>query len=378
MDAVDSKPEVLKGLAGVLVDETAISLVEGEAGRLSYRGHKIEDLCENHSYIETAWLVLFGSLPSGDEAAKFEQFLINASALSDREQAILRSLPAETHPMSMLQSLIPVIDTSARADFELPINSDDAWAGLAVAAKVPSLVAAFCRLRSGDDIVAPDTSLTFHGNFLNMLNGAKPTDEQIRMLDVTQILQMEHGFNASAFSLRVTASTLAPVESALSAAVGTLYGKLHGGADEACLRMAMEIGSPEKAKDYVLHKLAHKEKIMGMGHRVYRTLDPRARVLKPMAHELCMGTDTEDLFRTLEIIEEVMHEEMQKKQKEIWANVEFYKGAVMYNLGLPLDCFTAMFAMARIPGYLAHFLESRADNMLIRPKALYVGRKPDA
>lgn len=377
MDAVESKPEVLKGLAGVLVDETAISLVEGEAGRLSYRGYTIENLSENHSYIETSWLVLFGALPSAEQAAQFEQHLVATGGLLDYEVAILKALPEDTHPMSMLQSLIPVVDTSARGDFELPINTDDAWDGIAVAAKVPALIAAFCRIRAGHEVVAPDSGLSFHGNFLNMLNDTKPSDDAVKTLDVTQILQMEHGFNASAFSLRVTASTLAPVETALSAAVGTLFGKLHGGADQACLQMAMEIGSPEKAKDYVLHKLAHKEKIMGMGHRVYRTIDPRARVLKPMAQQLCMGSKAEHLYTTLEVIEEVMREEMHKKEKEIWANVEFYKGAVMYCLGLPLDCFTAMFAMARIPGYLAHFLESREDNRLIRPSALYIGRKPD-
>jgi citrate synthase len=196
------------------------------------------------------------------------------------------------------------------------------------------------------------------------------------MLDAAQILQMEHSFNAGTFAGRVCASTLAPIQSSISASIGTLFGRLHGGADQAALEMAMEIGSPERAESYVQHCLANKIKIMGMGHREYRTVDPRARILKPMAQELCQDEESRNLLATLVAVEEACQREFAERGKEIWANVEFYKGAVFHSLGIPSHYFTAMFAMARVYGYIAHFLEFRRDNRLIRPRAAYTGTPP--
>ena len=189
-----------------------------------------------------------------------------------------------------------------------------------------------------------------------------------------QILQLEHSFNAGTCTCRVTASTLAPVESALSSAVGALYGKLHGGADEAALNEALKVGSPENAKAYVLDLLANKGRLMGMGHREYKKLDPRAALLKPMAETLCKGTKYENVFLTLKEIEKEFNAQMHKKGKEVWANLEFYKGPVNLAIGIPASYFTAGFAMARSVGWLAHFLESRQDNRIMRPSALYVGK----
>ena len=206
-----------------------------------------------------------------------------------------------------------------------------------------------------------------------MFHGTAPTTEQVKMLNAAQILQMEHSFNCGTFAGRVCASTLAPIQSSISASIGTLFGKLHGGADQAALEMAMAIGSPDKAEAYVQECLANKEKIMGMGHREYRTVDPRAKILKPMAVELCQDAQSKNLLATLVAVEEACQREFAEKDKEIWANVEFYKGAVFHSLGIPTHYFTAMFAMSRVYGYVAHFLEFSKNSRLIRPRANYIG-----
>lgn len=193
------------------------------------------------------------------------------------------------------------------------------------------------------------------------------------MLDAAQILQMEHSFNCGTFAGRVCASSLAPIQSSISASIGTLFGRLHGGADQAALEMAIAIGSPDKAEAYVQDCLARKEKIMGMGHREYRTVDPRAKILKPMAVELCQNEESKNLLAILIAVEAACQREFAARDKEIWANVEFYKGAVFHSLGIPTQYFTALFAMARVYGYIAHFLEFRRDSRLIRPRALYTG-----
>jgi citrate synthase len=206
-----------------------------------------------------------------------------------------------------------------------------------------------------------------------MFHGTAPTPEQVRMLNAAQILQMEHSFNCGTFAGRVCASTLAPIQSSISASIGTLFGRLHGGADQAALEMAMAIGSPDKAEAYVRKCLANKEKIMGMGHREYRTVDPRAKILKPMAVELCQDEESKKLLATLIAVEQACQREFADKGKEIWANVEFYKGAVFHSLGIPTHFFTAMFAMSRVYGYVAHFLEFSKNSRLIRPRANYIG-----
>jgi citrate synthase len=207
-----------------------------------------------------------------------------------------------------------------------------------------------------------------------MFNGQAPTQNQIKVLDTAQILQMEHSFNAGTFAGRVCASTLAPIQSSISASIGTLFGVLHGGADQAALEMAKQIGSPALAADYVKDMLAKKQKIMGMGHREYKVVDPRAHILKPMAKALCSEGEARNLFEVLEAVEAACQVEFAKNQKQIYANVEFYKGAVFHQLGVPSHYFTAVFAMARVYGYIAHYLEFSQDSCLIRPRARYVGK----
>lgn len=364
--------EFSKGLEGVIADETSISNVEGDIGRLSYRGYPIEQLV-TLSFTRVVWLVLFGELASDEQEQTLEAFLQANGELSSTEQACLTSLPRDLHSMKMLQSLIPTLDTTSKGEKNLPFKNKEGYQGLVIVAKIPSLLASFYRLQQGDSLPSFDSTKPYLNNFLSMFHAKDASSEHVRCLEMLQILQLEHSFNAGTFTCRVAASTLAPVESALSSAVGALYGKLHGGADEAALNEAIKVGAPENAKAYVLDLLANKGRLMGMGHREYKKLDPRAAILKPMAAELCQGTETENVFLTLKEIEKEFNEQMQLKGKEVWANLEFYKGPVNLAVGIPASYFTAGFAMSRSVGWLAHFLESREDNKIMRPSALYTG-----
>ena len=356
-------------LAGIVVGETAISDVQGDIGLLSYRGIDVNDLV-GVPFLHVVWMVLFGDWPNEQEKSRLKAFMCLHMRLTYTEIDLLQHVSRDLHPMLMLQGLLPLLKLPEEQTLEI---GQDAEQGLFLAAKISALVAAHHRLAQSKVILPPVPGRLFHENFLNMFHGSAPTPEQVRMLDAAQILQMEHSFNCGTFAGRVCASTLAPIQSCISASIGTLFGKLHGGADQAALEMAMAIGSPDKAEAYVKDCLANKVKIMGMGHREYRTVDPRAKVLKPMAVELCQDAESKNLLATLVAVEEACQREFADKGKEIWANVEFYKGAVFHSLGIPTQDFTALFAMSRVFGYVAHFLEFRQDNRLIRPRALYTG-----
>lgn len=357
-------------LAGIEVGETRISDVNGEVGSLSYRGQSIEALVQQ-PFLNVVWLVLFGREASGKELASLRHVMAINSQLAPDELTLLRNLPRGLHPMLMLQGMVPLL--SLESQLQVEGVSQTALEGLIIAAKLPSLIAAWHRLENNQEPVASHVELGFHHNFLTMFNGVVPSDQQANILDVAQILQMEHSFNAGTFAGRVCASTQAPIQSSIAASIGTLFGVLHGGADQAALEMAQAIGEPAKAQAYVEECLASKTKIMGMGHREYRVLDPRAKVLKPMAASLCADGEPKQLFDTLVAVEEACQREFAKKGKAIWANVEFYKGAVFHQLGVPSHYFTALFAMARVYGYIAHYLEFSEDSRLIRPRARYVG-----
>ena len=356
-------------LAGIVVGDTAISDVQGEQGLLSYRGIDINDLV-GVPFLHVVWMVLFGDWPEEQEKSRLKTFMCRHSRLSHAEIELLRHVPRDLHPMLMLQGLVPLLQFPAEQAMDM---EPDAEHGLFLAAKITALIAAHHRLGQSKVVLAPTPGRLFHENFLTMFHGSPPTAEQVRMLNATQILQMEHSFNAGTFAGRVCASTLAPIQSSVSASIGTLFGKLHGGADQAALEMAMAIGSPDKAGAYVKDCLDRKDKIMGMGHREYRTVDPRAKILKPMAMELCQEGESKNLLLTLVAVEEACQAAFAEQDKEIWANVEFYKGAVFHSLGIPTHFFTAMFAMARVYGYVAHFLEFSKNSRLIRPRANYTG-----
>jgi citrate synthase len=326
--------DVPRGLAGVVVDETRISEIDGERGLLSYRGHPFERLVDR-PFLEVASLVV-------GKAA------IDADRRLPREVvAVLANLPRTTHVMTVLQMVMPLL-------------GDEIFA---IAARVPTAVASWIIGKEAE----PDMTLPIHADFLRMIRAAAPSAAEVKLLDVTQILQLEHGFNASTFTARVVASTLAPLATALSAAVGALYGPLHGGADEAAYRMALAIGAPANVPAWVDGALARKEKIMGLGHREYRVVDPRAKLLRKLA--------TGGVLETLVAVDDYASAHFAKEGKTIRANVEFYKGAVFASLGIEPAYFTALFVMARVYGWGAHVLELWTDNKLYRPAARYVGPK---
>lgn len=356
-----------KDLSGIVVGETAISDVQGDIGLLSYRGIDVTELA-GKPFLQVVWLVLFGQWPSATQESQLAKFMDKNSELSSSELELLKKIPRDLHPMLMLQGMMPLLTLppTSTTEFEL-----DAERGLTMAAKIPALIAGHYRLGMGKSLVSSTAGASFHENFLSLFHGEAPAEANVRMLDTAQILQLEHSFNCGTFAGRVCASTLAPIQSCISASIGTLFGKLHGGADQAALEMAMEIGSADKAAAYVNNALANKQKIMGMGHREYRTVDPRAKILKPMAVELCQDEQSKALLATLVAVEEACQSAFAKNDKQIWANVEFYKGAVFHSLGIPTHYFTAMFAMSRVFGYIAHYLEFSKDSCLIRPKGVY-------
>ena len=357
-------------LAGIVVGETAISDVQGEQGLLSYRGIDINELVDI-PFLHVVWLVIFGEWPTTAQKKKLVAFMTHHNRLTLNETALLQHISRDLHPMLLLQGILPLLSLPTEQSMDLDIDAEQ---GLFLAAKIPALLAAHYRLSQSKAPMSPVPGRRFHENFLNMFHGIAPTADQVKMLDATQILQLEHSFNAGTFAGRVCASTLAPIQSSISASIGTLFGKLHGGADQAALEMAIAIDGADNAAAYVQESLVNKVKIMGMGHREYRTVDPRAKILKPMAIKLCQKPDSKALLDTLVAVEAACQQEFAKKDKEIWANVEFYKGAVFHSLGIPPHYFTAMFASARVYGYIAHFLEFRNNSRLIRPRAKYSGK----
>lgn len=361
-------------LAGVIVGDTAISHVDGAAGRLLYRGTPIDQLVSQR-FLQVVWLLIYGRLPSAEQEQQLADFMALHGRLQSEEISLLKSVPRDLHPMLMLQGVVPLL--SSDGDGDGACWEDKLLPGLIVAAKIPALIAAWYRLQQGQEIIPSTPGLSVNENFLLMFHGRVPSADQLKILDAVQILQMEHSFNASTFAGRVCASTLAPIQSCIAASIGTLFGVLHGGADQAALEMALSIGSVDAAAPYVKQCLQRDEKIMGMGHREYKTLDPRAKILKSMATDLFATLETPQDRQLLDVlmeVESVCQQQFAQRGQEIWANVEFYKGAVFHALGVPTQYFTALFAMARVYGYIAHYREFSANSRLIRPRARYVGR----
>ena len=361
------------GLEGVVVGETVLSNVEGEAGRLTYRGYDIHDLAENASFEEVMHLLLFGQLPTHQELIDLNARLTARRALPSGLLAMLHAIPRDAWPMDVLRTGVSAIsqfiphrpDGSHETSVETAID---------LIAKFPTIVAAWDRMRRGFEPIAPDPKLSTAANFLFMRTGELPTPEAEQALDTYLVLLADHSFNASTFSARVTASTGADIYCAVTSAVSTLAGDLHGGAPSKVMVHLEEIGLPEKAEPYVRDLLARHEKIMGMGHREYKIRDPRAAQLEQMAKNLTEKSHTKWylIARALEdAADKVLRE--QKPGKQIYANVEFYTAPTLSSLGIPADEFTCMFACGRIAGWTAHVLEQFAHNRLIRPQATYTG-----
>lgn len=371
--------EYLPGLAGVPATQSNISDIDGEKGLLSYRGYPIEQLAEYSTFEETALLLLDGQLPTAQQLAVFDDQLRENHRVKYNIKELMKNLPATGHPMEMLQTAVaslgmfyPGNECLTGGDVCRDLNYVHNMT-VKIMARMGTLVAMWEHIRNGYDPIAPRTDLSYAENFLYMFTGKDPDPMLARILDVCLILHAEHTINASTFAVLVNASTLASPYSVIASAIGTLSGPLHGGANQRVVEMLMDIGSPEKAEAYVDAKLENKEVIWGMGHREYKTKDPRATILQALTSKLieARGGDVNPLFETAQAVEKVA--ERRLAQKGVYANVDFYSGILYLEMGIPPDQFTSVFAIARSAGWLAHWREQLADNRIFRPTQVYSG-----
>lgn len=366
------------GLRGVTVADTKISFIDGENGILIYRGYRIEQLAERSSFVETAYLLLNGSLPSREELNRFNNQLIKARVLPGFLYKSFKKWPKEADPMDVLQAAVPLL---AMADRDLADESREANMRRAIRliARIPAIVAAWHRIRNEQEPLEPDDNLSHAANFLWQLHGEKPDPEVARELDVCLLLHADHTFNASTFACRQVVSTKAHMYAGVAAGVGALSGSLHGGANARVVKMIYEIESEKDLAGWIKNRLDRGERIMGMGHAVYKTTDPRAIILKKTSEKLGKKAGNEDWYKLLSKIEELAVKEFESRGKTtIKPNVDFYSGSVYHMLGIPTDLMTPMFAIARTSGWCAHiieekFAEAQEKPALYRPKAEYVG-----
>ncbi|MCI0745061.1 MAG: citrate synthase [Verrucomicrobia subdivision 3 bacterium] len=356
-----------RGLEGVVAAHTRLSDVKGDIGELIYCGYNIHELAGKVSYEEVIHLLHYNHLPNKKELAELKSRLSSARDLPDNVIKIIKALPKSTPPMHAIRTAISALgcfDDHAD-DNSMDSNREKA---IRLISQIPIVTAYFHRVRQSKPLVPPDQSLGEAANFLYMIDGEKPSQEKESTMDMCYVLHADHGMNASTFSARVTIATLSDMYSAITAAIGTLKGPLHGGANEGVIKMLKDIGSIDKVDAYVADCLAQKKKIMGIGHRVYKTLDPRAPHLKRMAQILSAKLGEPKWIQMSERIAEIM-----LKEKNLNANVDFYSATVYYSLGIPTDLFTPIFAIARTAGWTAHVLEQLSDNRLIRPQSVYTG-----
>jgi len=361
------------GLEGVIAGVSKISRVDPDIDSLMYRGYDIRDFVANNAlYEEAAYVLLYGELPGPAQFEKFKQKLSSQREIPDAVYAMLRSLPKDANYMDVLRSAVSML---AHFDPEAQSMTHEANLEKAIrlTAKIPTIITANYRIFNGQEPIKPDASLTHSQNFMYMLKGEKPDETTTKVFDTTMILYAEHGFNASTFCARVTASTLADLHGAITAAIATLKGPLHGGANEEAMKMLLEIDSPDRVDAWMHDALVNKKKIMGFGHRVYKNGDTRAPILKTMGAELAQKLGGEKWYQMADRVEQIMMQE-----KNIHPNVDFPTAYIYYMIGLPIPLYTPLFAASRIAGWAAHVIEQLDNNRLIRPKSLYEGPKPRA
>ena len=359
--------EVKAGLQDVVIATSDICSIDGQQGRLIYRGYNINDLAEHSTFEEVVYLLWMGRLPKRAELDQLKKQFVENQAVSPQIIDLLKQFPPAQHPMETLRTAVSALSLY---DPESEDMSEEANRRKAVrlTAQMGTIVAAYARLREGKEAVAPDPKLSHAANFLYMLTGERPQAEEARWFDIALILHADHSFNASTFAARVTASTLSDLHSAITSAIGTLKGPLHGGANEQVMRMLLNVQTIDKAEAYVRNLLAQHQKVMGFGHRVYHTADPRATILRRMSEDLGRRTGQPKWFEMSRTIEDLMI-----REKKINANVDFYSASAYYVIGIPVDLYPLVFAVSRISGWTAHVLEQYAHNKLIRPLAEYTG-----
>jgi citrate synthase len=362
--------DFMPGLAGVPAAKSAVSDVDGERGILEYRGIRIEDLCAKSSFLETASLLLDGRLPKQHELARFADDITHHRRIKFKIVDLLKCLPEQGHPMDALQAAVAALGMFYPGRNVKDIDNNY-WSAIRLIAKLPTIIAAHARIRRGDDPIAPRDDLDFCQNFLYMLTDRVPERIASDTLDACLILHAEHTMNASTFAGLVTASTLADPYTVVASSIGALKGPLHGGANEEVVLMLREIGTPDRVRPYLERKLKAKEKLMGFGHRVYKVKDPRAVILQGLCERLFKECGSSPLYDVALEVERVAAELL--REKKICPNVDFYSGIIYAKLGIEVDCFTPIFAMARVAGWLAHWFEQLRENKLFRPDQIYSG-----
>ncbi len=365
------------GLRGIEVADTRISHIDGEKGKLIYRGYDILDLTNKSNFEEVCYLLLHDDLPTKHEQEEFKQKLTDARPIPKQMQTNMSNWRKDADPMDMLQAFVAALAGYYDEEFSTKAASYDRASN--IIAKIPTIVASWQRIRNGHEAINPDPKLNHAANFLYMLSGEKPDSELEKIFDVCLILHADHTFNASTFTARQVASTRAHMYSATSAAIGALSGELHGGANYEVMRMLLDIGSIDKVEPWIKKQMDNAQRIMGMGHAVYKTYDPRAQVLKELSRKLAKKTG-EPWFDITEKVETTTINEMKKrKNADIYPNVDLYSASVYYMLKIPMDLNTPIFAISRCAGWAAHvieekFAEAAPKPALYRPKAVYVGK----
>ncbi len=358
------------GLEGVPVTQSSICDINGTEGNLNYRGYPISQLAKNSSFLETAFLLIWGELPSAKELQRFEEEVQMHRRVSFRIRDMLKCFPESGHPMDALQASAASLGLFySRRVIDDPKYIYDAVVRLI--AKIPTMVAAFEQIRKGDDPIQPQDDLPYSSNFLYMLTEKEPDPLAASVFDRCLILHAEHSLNASTFSARVTASTLTDPYAVVASAVGTLAGPLHGGANEDVIAMLEEIKTPDKAGSFLDNAIEKKRKVMGFGHREYRVKDPRASILQNLAEELFSKFGKDEMYEVAKALEDEAITKL--GPKGIFPNVDFYSGLVYRKLGIPRDLFTPVFAISRVAGWLAHWREQLGANRIFRPSQIYQG-----
>ena len=356
---------IAKGLEGVIIDDSSICMIDGNAGRLIYRGYDIHDLAANLTFEEVAYLLWNGDLPTSNQLADLKKRLSMERPIPTNLKTMVRNLPRTSNTLDVLRTAISTLGTG------IPLKKPDISDAIAITAKMPTINAAFDRLRRGQEPVDPLPVLGHAANYIYMLTGKEPEAAKVDALNKYLILLADHGMNSSTFTARIVASTWSDMYSAITAAIGALKGPLHGGAPAPALQMLKDIGSPERAEPWIRDELKAGRRLMGFGHRVYRTTDPRAEILRDVASK----TADKRFFELARHVEETAIRILQteKSRKKLYTNVEFYSAVVMDSVGLPPDLFTATFAASRSVGWSSNVLEQVANNRLIRPETDYTG-----
>ncbi len=365
--------EIKRGLEGVVFTETYLSAIDGEAGRLSYCGYDIRDLAARASYEETAFLLWYQRLPAGSELQMLSDWLRSNRHLPKLVWGIMHSLPEQATPMEALRTVASTLSMFDRACVHEERGGSSLCRAVSLTAKLPTIVASFDRLRRDRPPIEPRLDLGHAADFLYMLDGEEPDPESAQALETYFVLLADHGMNASTFSARVTASTLGDVYSSVVTALGTLKGPLHGGASQASMEQLLEIGSSDNVDAWFEHQIEDKQRIFGFGHRVYKTEDPRAAILRSLARTVAQRSGNTLWYDMAARLEERVLAHPYFRERRIYTNVDYYTGPLLYALNIPIDLFIPMFAVARIAGWTAHMLEQQKNNRLIRPRAYYAG-----